>query len=237
MPDENPTSAFTATGSRRRFLQQVGGVAGLAALTGTSSGCDSNGDMSAEPDAVTLDFSTDFGVLNFAYALEQLEAAFYAQAAANFYGDSSSIEGQYFQDVAAHESIHRDFFAAAIPALGGELIRDLEVDFSGIDFSSRSQVLGTACLLEDTGVSAYNGAGIHLENPDLLGVAGKIVSVEARHAASIRSMINPGSADFAGDDVVDPSTGFDLATGPADVVAAVGETGLVTTQLEVVNVN
>lgn len=226
-------ASSSRSASRRRFLQQVGGAAGLAALTLT--GCDSDGSSEPDPEAVTLDFSTDFGVLNYAYALEQLEAAFYAEAANNFYGDSSSVEGQYVQDLAAHEGIHRDFLAAAIPAQGGDLIPDLEVDFSSIDFSSRSEVLGTARLLEDTGVSAYNGAGIYLDDPDLLAVAGKIVSVEARHAASIRSLLNPGSADFAGDDVVAPASGLDLATAPPDVLSAVANTGLVETPIEVIN--
>lgn len=232
---ESTPSHTSDQASRRQFFQQAAGLAGLTALTVT--GCDSNGGMSDnKPQPVTLDFSNDFGVLNYAYALEQLEAAFYATAAANFYGDSGSTEGQYFRDVAAHENIHRDFLAEAIPALGGNLIPDLEVDFSGIDFSDRGQVLGTAKLLEDTGVSAYNGAGIYLENPDLVAVAGKIVSVEARHAASIRSLVNPGSTDFAGDDVVDSQSGLDLATAPSDVLSAVADTGFVTTPLEVTNV-
>lgn len=233
-----PVSSDAAPGSgpsRRQFLQRMGGVAGAAALV--MAGCDSNdGGMDDDgADPVTFDFSSDFGVLNYAYALEQLEAAFYATAAANFYGDSASVEGQYFSDLAAHEGVHRDFLAAAIPALGGTLIPNLEVDFSGIDFSNREQVLGIAKTLEDTGVSAYNGAGMFLQDPDLLTIAGKIVSVEARHAASIRALINPGSTDFAGDDVVDPMTGLDVATPPADVLAAVADTGLVTTPLAVVN--
>lgn len=219
--------------SRRQFLQQVGG-AGLVALTVT--GCDSDGgNEDPGPETVSLDFSDDFGVLNYAYALEQLEAAFYAKAANNFYGQSGSVEEQYFKDLAAHEGVHRDFLAAAIPAKGGELIPDLEVDFSGIDFDRRSDVLGTARVLEDTGVSAYNGAGIYLEDPALVTVAGKIVSVEARHAASIRSLINPGSADFAGDDVVDAGSGLDVATAPPNVISAVADTGLVETTLEVTN--
>jgi hypothetical protein len=238
MTDDTRTPPASA--SRRQFLRRAGG-AGLAGLL--IAGCDSNDsgmmgddmddDMTDMP--VVFDFSTDFGVLNYAYALEQLEAAFYAAAAANFYGDLNSAEGQYFMDLAAHEAIHRDFLAAAIPALDGTLIPNLEVDFSSIDFSNREQVLGTAQVLEDTGVSAYNGAGIYLQNPGLLTIAGKIVSVEARHAAAIRSAINPGSADFAGNDVVDPMTGFDVATSPADVLAAVADTGLVVTPLEVQN--
>jgi hypothetical protein len=49
-----------------------------------------------------------------------------------------------------------------------------------------------------------------LTNPDYLLLAGKIVSVEARHASAIRSLINPNSADFAGDDVINTTTGLDV---------------------------
>jgi hypothetical protein len=41
-------------------------------------------------------------------------------------------------------------------------------------------------------------------------LAGKIVSVEARHASAIQCLINPNSADFAGDDVINTSTGLDV---------------------------
>lgn len=220
---------------RRRFLQQMGGATGAAALL--LAGCDSTGGMpdEEEMDDVVLDFSTDFGVLNYAYALEQLEAAFYAEVAANFYGDAGSVEGEYFRELADHEGIHRDFLAAAIPQLGGTAIPALEVDFSGVDFSSRSEVLGIARVLEDTGVAAYNGAGMFLSDPTLLTLAGKIVSVEARHAAAVRSLINPGSTDFAGDDVVDPSTGLDRADAPSEILAAVDSTGFVQTPIRIVN--
>ncbi len=228
-------SRSSDTPDRRQFLQQMGGATGAAALL--LAGCDSNGSMPAEEemDEVVLDFSTDFGVLNYAYALEQLEAAFYAEVAANFYGDAGSVEGVYFQDLADHEGIHRDFLAAAIPQLGGTAIPALEVDFSSVDFSSRSEVLGIARVLEDTGVAAYNGAGRFLSDPTLLTLAGKIVSVEARHAAAVRALINPGSTDFAGDDVVDPSTGLDRADAPAEILAAVDSTGFVQTPIRIIN--
>jgi hypothetical protein len=58
-------------------------------------------------------------------------------------------------------------------------------------------------------VSAYNGAGRLLSNPDYLLLAG-IVSVEARHASAI-NLINPNSADFAGNDVIDMMTGLDVS--------------------------
>lgn len=235
MDTNNTRSDTTSLPTRRQFFRRAGGMTGAAALL--LAGCDSSGGMETEaPDEVVIDFSTDFGVLNYAYALEQLEAAFYASVVANFYGDLSSVEGEYFRELADHEGIHRDFFAAAIPQLGGTAIPALEVDFSGVDFSSRSEVLGVARVLEDTGVAAYNGAGIYLSDPTLLTLAGKIVSVEARHAAAVRSLINPGSTSFAGDDVVDPATGLDRADAPGDILAAVGDTGFVTTPIRLTNV-
>ncbi len=51
-------------------------------------------------------------------------------------------------------------------------------------------------------------------------LAGKIVSVEARHAAAIRSLLSPKTASFAGDDVVTPANGLDPAMMPLAVLTA-----------------
>jgi hypothetical protein len=124
-------------------------------------------------------------------------------------------EEQILTDLRDHEVAHRDFFKAA---LGQSAIANLEVDFSSINFSNRTSVLSTAKVFEDLGVSAYNGAGQLLTDENLLLIAGKIVSVEARHAAAIRSLINPKTADFSGDDIVDPVTGLDIKRMPGDVL-------------------
>jgi hypothetical protein len=155
--------------------------------------------------------SGDPGILNFAYALEQLEAAFYIKVNSSFYTSASAAEKAILSDIMNHEIAHRDFFKAA---LGSAAIPALTANFSSVDFTSRASVLGTAKALEDTGVSAYNGAGVYITNPDYLTLAGKIVSVEARHAAAIRDLLNPKSADFAGDDVVSATTGLDFSRTP-----------------------
>ena len=156
----------------------------------------------------------DIGVLNYAYALEQLEAAFYTKVVGSPYADMSDEEKSLLGDIMDHEVEHRDFLKKA---LGDKAIPDLEVDFSAVDFTSRDSVLKTAMTFEDLGVGAYNGAGKLIENVDYLAAAGTIVSVEARHAAAIRDLLNPNSVSFAGDDVVDEK-GLDVAYEPAEVL-------------------
>ena len=127
---------------------------------------------------------------------------------------SPPTKPRWLTDIRDHEVEHRDFLKKA---LGDKAIGDLEVDFSAVDFTSRASVLGTADVFEDLGVGAYNGAGKLIENPDYLLAAGKIVSVEARHAAAIRDLLNMNSVAFAGDDVVDEN-GLDVAYEPAVVL-------------------
>ena len=178
------------------------------AATGAAAG------TTAAVDPVKLG-TGDVLALDLALALEQLEAAFYTKVESAFYAGATAAEMAILRDIAKHERIHRDFLFAA---LGAAAIPPLEVTFASVDFTSRTSVLTTARTFEDLGVSAYNGAGKYLKNPDFLVTAGKIVSVEARHAAVIRDLLQPKTAYFAGDDVVDPN-GLDVVRAPAAVAA------------------
>lgn len=190
-------SGLVKSADRRLFLKR--GTMSVAAAGLLMIGCNDDEKIPMNP-SVSLG-SGDTGILNYAYALEQLEAAFYgAVIKGGYYANANAEEKQIMADLEKHERAHREFFKAA---LGTDAIEDLEVNFSSIDFGSRNSVLGVAKTFEDLGVAAYNGAGKFLVSADLLLIAGKIVSVEARHAAVIRDLINPGSADFAGDDLID----------------------------------
>lgn len=156
----------------------------------------------------------DVGVLNYAYALEQLEAAFYTQVIASPYDGMSAYERSTLRDIRDHEIAHRQFLAKA---LGPNRIPNLTPNFSAVNFASRQSVLTTASTFEDLGVSAYNGGGQAIKNPAYLAAAGSIVSVEARHAAILRDLINPLSAYFASVDVVNLS-GLDVARAPSQVL-------------------
>ncbi len=196
--------------SRRNFLGYFGGA---AAIMATAAACKK--DDTPSDTGINLG-SGDTGILNYAYALEQLEAAFYIQVALTPYGGITANETALLTDIRDHEIAHREFFKAA---LAGSAIPALEVNFSSINFSSRDSVLGTAKAFEDLGVTAYNGAGKLITNPDYLTLAGKIVSVEARHAAYIRDLISNGS--FADSTAID-ANGLDLARKPSEVLAIAG---------------
>ncbi len=199
--------------NRRQFLKR--GTLSLAAVGLVMAGCNDDEPIPMNP-AVKLG-SGDTGILNYAYALEQLEAAFYAEVMQGaYFANASAEEKQIIGDLEKHERAHREFFKAA---LGGSAIENLGVNFRSIDFSSRDSVLAAAKTFEDLGVAAYNGAGQFLENPDFLLIAGKIVSVEARHAAAIRDLINPGSDDFAGDDLID-ANGLERTLSFSEVLTA-----------------
>ncbi|MHA6247568.1 ferritin-like domain-containing protein [Pontibacter sp. CAU 1760] len=217
-PIENkrrPTPGFYT--SRRSFLHYSG--AALATGAVLLSGCEMLEDyippMDKDkdyPKMVNLG-SGDIGVLNYAYALEQLEAAFYTKVVlASFFHGATQEEIKVLEDLRQHEVAHRDFFKAA---LGAQAIPSLKFDFSNVDFGDKDMVLSTALTFENLGVAAYNGAGKLLENPDFLVVAGKIVSVEARHAAAVLDLIHPDGAfiDFIDD-------GLDRAFMPSEVLQA-----------------
>ena len=79
-----------------------------------------------------------------------------------------------------HEGAHVDVLTQVITDLGGEPVEEATYDFGVTDAAT---FLATAAALENTGVSAYDGAGASIQNTDLLAVAGQIVAVEARHAS------------------------------------------------------
>lgn len=253
------TSSKNSKNSRRRFLKLGGlGLAGSSFLLyacseddmfnpGGEQGMPPTPDPDPDPDPEPMTFdlgADDVGVFNYAYALEQLEADFYTNVVANFYSGAVDANGEsemeIMTDIRNHEVIHREFFKVAIQGLvdngtitQDQMLPELTFDWSGVvDFSSRQAVLETARLLEDTGVSAYNGAGSVITVPDYLTLAGKIVSVEARHASTIADLLEPNTTAFARDEVLvalrdggDPA--YDKAQAPSEVLPAVVGLGVI----------
>lgn len=211
----DPAQLGTAR-TRRDFLRIMGIGGTLVLMPSILSSCSDDDDITGPGQGpgtgstVTIDFSKgDVAVLQFAYALEQLEADFYTKVVAAS-SNLSAGERAVMADLKNHEVIHREFLKIA---LGANASFTLTPTYPGVDFSNRTSVLATARTFEDLGVAAYNGAAQYLSSTANLLVAGKIVSVEARHASAIRDLINPKSGDFA-------PTAFDDAFRPSKVAAA-----------------
>ena len=207
--------------SRRNFLGYIGGA---SALLITAAACKKEASSMGSTTGIDLG-KGDVGILNYAYTLEQIEAAFYTKVFESPYSGISASESALLGDIRDHEIAHREFFKAALATAA---LPTLELDFSSINFADRTSVLGTAKAFEDLGVSAYNGAGSLLVNVDYLLLAGKIVSVEARHAAYIRDLIANGS--FA--DGLDVNA-LDMSRTPSQVFAIAGK--YVKTKLNISN--
>lgn len=208
--DNGPSNA-----SRRAFLTKAGTFSLFSAFvltSGLTTACKT--DSTNPPVGGTNLGSGDIGILNYAYALEQLEAAFYTRVIASPYAGITASEMALLADIRDHEIAHREFFKNA---LGSSAIQSLDVNFTSINFTNRASVLSTAKAFEDLGVSAYNGAGQLISDVNYLALAGKIVSVEARHAALIRDLITPGT--FAND--LD-SNALDISKLPPAVLAIAG---------------
>jgi hypothetical protein len=122
----------------------------------------------------------DVDIVNFALTLEYLEADFYKKGQALGLSGGVMKLAKEFGDA---ETQHVDALTQTVKKLGGTPAKKPTFVFPIKDEAS---FLKLAQTLEDTGVSAYNGAAPQIQSKDVLGAAGSIVQIEARHAAAIR---------------------------------------------------
>jgi hypothetical protein len=135
---------------------------------------------------------TPLDVLNYALTLEHLEHAFYRDGLAQFSADDFTAAGyaavvyDYLGLIRDHERDHVDTLVGVIEQLGGEPVEEATYDFGYADVAG---FLGVAAALENTGVSAYQGAaGSLIDEDELLTAALTIHGVEARHAAYLNGL-------------------------------------------------
>lgn len=100
------------------------------------------------------------------------------------------------QTFGQHERDHVSAITETINGLGGK--PDKAPGFS-FPLKGERSFLVLAQTLEETGVSAYNGAAGQIRSPEVLAAAGQIVQIEARHAAAIRTARSQAPAPRAFD--------------------------------------
>jgi Ferritin-like domain len=135
----------------------------------------------------------DIGILNFALTLEYLERAFYDEATRK--GKITDAKTATFLKVVTHdERKHVEFLKKA---LGKHAVKAPKFNFHGTT-SDQATFQKTAYVLENTGVHAYLGQAPNIKKAKYLLAAASIVTIEARHAGAIGSIIdkkiNPNGA-------------------------------------------
>lgn len=185
--DRMLSQLLTSTMNRRRMLISAGiAGAGVATMGALSSAVAQSTNATPVADG-GMTFESPVDVLNYALTLEHLETAFYRDGLAEIGVEGITALGfqasvfESLSEIAAHEATHVDTLTQVITQLGGEPVAEAEYDFGYTDAAGFLQV---AQALEDTGVSAYQGAAQFLiEEDELLTAALTIHGVEARHAS------------------------------------------------------
>ncbi len=191
--------------SRRRFLRNSGLAAGGIAVAGGM----------VPGSALAATSKGDVAILNFALTLEYLESAFYASALKHA-GLTGEFE-RFARLVHQHEKAHVE---ALRKALGNAAIKRPTFAF-GSAVTSRASFTATSIALEDTGVAAYQGQAPLIHQNAVLGPAGAILAVEARHAAWVRDLL------YAGKSVKPAPEAFSTPMTMSQVLSAVKKTGFI----------
>jgi hypothetical protein len=184
--------------TRASFL--VRGAVAAAAVYGTAA--------AAPFVSSALGATTDVDILNFALTLEYLETDFY-QVKAKTVG-LTGLAAHDASNFGMEEAAHVAALTQAINKSGGTPVPKPTFSFPVTDAKA---FLDLAYIVENLGVSAYNGAGPLLKSKALLAAAGSIVQIEARHAAAIGLLIGKTPT---------PSGGFDIAKNMTQVLAVAG---------------
>jgi rubrerythrin len=179
---------------RKRFLKMAGsaGAASFGAFVLAACGSSKKSATATTATATTSTQGTaaqssntgDLGILNYALTLEYLETEFYDKVVAA--GLFSGAVGSLIKDFAGQEQSHVTALKAAVISLGGTPVAQPEGKFP---ITTAAQVAELAYTVENLGASAYLGQAANIQSPQVLASALAIHTVEARHAATLGTLV------------------------------------------------
>ncbi len=176
---------------RKRFLKMAGsagaasfGAFVIAACGGSRKAASTVSTPTATAATASSSSTGDLAILNYALTLEYLEMDFYGKVVDA--GLFSGKVGSLLKDFSRQEMTHVEALKGAVEKLGGTPVTKPEGKFP---ISSANQVAELAYAVENLGASAYLGQAPHIQNPEVLASALAIHTVEARHAATLGTLV------------------------------------------------
>jgi hypothetical protein len=177
---------------RKRFLRMAGGAGAASFGAFVLAACGSSSKKTASTAAAAASTTTststavsgDVAILNYALTLEYLEREFYAKVVAS--GLFSGKVGTLIKGFGEQEATHVEALKGAVEKMGGTPVANPNGKFP---ITSATQVAQLAYTVENLGAAAYLGQAPKIQSPELLATALAIHSVEARHAATLGTLV------------------------------------------------
>ncbi len=199
--EQNPTNAPAAgllerlvrdDMSRKRFLKMAGSGAAASFGAFVLAACGSSSKSASSSTAATTSTAAgassatgDVAIANYALTLEYLETEFYEKVVAAGYFKGAT--GSLVKSFAEQEMTHVEALKGAVTKLGGTPAAQPQGKFP---IESANQVAELAYTVENLGAAAYLGQAAKIQNAELLAAALSIHTVEARHAATLGTLVN-----------------------------------------------
>lgn len=174
---------------RKRFLKMAGAGAGASFGAFVLAACGSSSKTTASTAATATSSKSssstgDIAILNYALTLEYLEREFYAKVVAS--GFFSGKVAGLIKDFGSQEATHVEALKGAVSKMGGTPVANPNGKFP---IENANQVAQLAYTVENLGAAAYLGQAPNIQSPEVLATALAIHTVEARHAASIGTLV------------------------------------------------
>ncbi|HTX46722.1 MAG TPA: ferritin-like domain-containing protein [Solirubrobacteraceae bacterium] len=207
---------------RKRFLKMAGktigtgaaasGLAAFIAACGSSSSSTTAATTTSSSAASTTSAASsgfgagDLGIVNYALTLEYLENQFYDKVIASglFKGSVLSTLKLFGSEEHAH--------VLALESVAKKLGTPATKPVGKFPLTSAAAVTKLAATVENLGASAYLGQAPRIKSPEILAAALSIHTVEARHAATLNTLLKLSPT---------PTGAFGTPASMATVLAAV----------------
>ena len=165
------------------FIAACGSSSSSSSTTSSSSAAAAGSSSATSTGSSSASASGDLGIVNYALTLEYLETQFYAKVIKSglFHGKDLAVLKSFGAEEAEH--------VAALHKVASSLGTPAKAPVGKFPIHNAAQVTKLAGAVENLGASAYLGQAGNIQSKEILAAALAIHTIEARHAATINTLL------------------------------------------------